>query len=231
MGRQRVAEESRAAVLPHARQRRRWKAATRASSTKCRSSTRRRPKPTSRPAACASCRARSPQGLVHRAECGADAELREHRRLRRQRHDGRTRGSPSDPARRSARTCTSPAASASAACSSRCRLRPTIIEDDCFIGARSEVVEGVIVEQGAVLSMGVFIGQGTRIYDRATGKVYRGRVPAGSVVVPGTLPSEDGKIRAVLRHHRETGGRADSQQDVDQRVAARGLTGCASSRD
>jgi 2,3,4,5-tetrahydropyridine-2-carboxylate N-succinyltransferase len=70
---------------------------------------------------------------------------------------------------------------------------PTIIEDDCFIGARSEVVEGVIVEQGAVLSMGVFIGQGTRIYDRATGKIYRGRVPAGSVVVPGTLPSEDGK--------------------------------------
>ncbi|HEV7717069.1 MAG TPA: 2,3,4,5-tetrahydropyridine-2,6-dicarboxylate N-succinyltransferase [Steroidobacteraceae bacterium] len=70
---------------------------------------------------------------------------------------------------------------------------PTIIEDDCFIGARSEVVEGVIVEQGAVLSMGVFISQATRIYDRATGKVYRGRVPAGSVVVPGTLPSEDGK--------------------------------------
>ena len=70
---------------------------------------------------------------------------------------------------------------------------PTIIEDDCFIGARSEVVEGVIVEEGSVLSMGVFISQGTRIYDRATGKVYRGRVPAGSVVVPGTLPSEDGK--------------------------------------
>ena len=70
---------------------------------------------------------------------------------------------------------------------------PTIIEDDCFIGARSEVVEGVIVEQGSVLSMGVFISQGTRIYDRATGKIYRGRVPAGSVVVPGTLPSEDGK--------------------------------------
>jgi 2,3,4,5-tetrahydropyridine-2-carboxylate N-succinyltransferase len=70
---------------------------------------------------------------------------------------------------------------------------PTIIEDDCFIGARSEVVEGVIVEQGSVLSMGVFIGQGTRIYDRATGRVYRGRVPAGSVVVAGTLPSADGK--------------------------------------
>ncbi len=70
---------------------------------------------------------------------------------------------------------------------------PTIIEDDCFIGARSEVVEGVVVEQGAVLSMGVFIGQGTRIYDRATGQVHRGRVPAGSVVVPGTMPSEDGR--------------------------------------
>jgi 2,3,4,5-tetrahydropyridine-2,6-dicarboxylate N-succinyltransferase len=70
---------------------------------------------------------------------------------------------------------------------------PTIIEDDCFIGARSEVVEGVVVEEGSVLSMGVFIGQGTRIYDRATGRTYRGRVPAGSVVVPGTLPSEDGK--------------------------------------
>ena len=70
---------------------------------------------------------------------------------------------------------------------------PTIIEDDCFIGARSEVVEGVIVEQGAVLSMGVFLGQGTRIYDRATGLVHRGRVPAGSVVVPGTMPSEDGR--------------------------------------
>jgi 2,3,4,5-tetrahydropyridine-2-carboxylate N-succinyltransferase len=70
---------------------------------------------------------------------------------------------------------------------------PTIIEDDCFIGARSEVVEGVIVEEGSVLSMGVFIGQGTRIYDRASGLTYRGRVPAGSVVVPGTLPSEDGR--------------------------------------
>ena len=70
---------------------------------------------------------------------------------------------------------------------------PTIIEDDCFIGARSEVVEGVIVEQGSVLSMGVFISQTTRIFDRATGRIYRGRVPAGSVVVPGTLPSEDGR--------------------------------------
>lgn len=69
---------------------------------------------------------------------------------------------------------------------------PTIIEDDCFIGARSEVVEGVIVERGSVLSMGVYIGQSTRIYDRDTGEVSFGRVPAGSVVVPGSLPSDDG---------------------------------------
>ncbi|MBV8342040.1 MAG: 2,3,4,5-tetrahydropyridine-2,6-dicarboxylate N-succinyltransferase [Gammaproteobacteria bacterium] len=70
---------------------------------------------------------------------------------------------------------------------------PTIIEDDCFIGARSEVVEGVVVEAGCVISMGVFLGQSTRIYDRATGTVLRGRVPAGSVVVPGTLPAADGR--------------------------------------
>jgi 2,3,4,5-tetrahydropyridine-2,6-dicarboxylate N-succinyltransferase len=70
---------------------------------------------------------------------------------------------------------------------------PTIIEDNCFIGARSEVVEGVIVEEGSVISMGVFIGQSTRIYDRTTGQILQGRVPAGSVVVPGTLPSSDGK--------------------------------------
>ncbi len=69
---------------------------------------------------------------------------------------------------------------------------PTIIEDDCFIGARSEVVEGVVVEEGAVLSMGVFIGASTRIYDRATGEIHYGRVPRGSVVVPGSLPARDG---------------------------------------
>ena len=69
---------------------------------------------------------------------------------------------------------------------------PTIIEDDCFIGARSEIVEGVVVEQGAVISMGVFIGQSTRIYDRETGRVTQGRVPAGAVVVPGSLPAKDG---------------------------------------
>jgi 2,3,4,5-tetrahydropyridine-2,6-dicarboxylate N-succinyltransferase len=70
---------------------------------------------------------------------------------------------------------------------------PTIIEDDCFIGARSEVVEGVIVEAGSVISMGVFIGQSTRIYDRASGAILQGRIPAGSVVVPGTLPAADGR--------------------------------------
>ncbi len=70
---------------------------------------------------------------------------------------------------------------------------PTIIEDDCFIGARSEVVEGVIVEQGSVISMGVYLGQSTRIYDRSSGEISYGRIPAGSVVVPGNLPSPDGK--------------------------------------
>jgi len=69
---------------------------------------------------------------------------------------------------------------------------PTIIEDDCFIGARSEVVEGVIVERGSVIGMGVFLGQSTRIYDRGTGAVTYGRVPAGSVVVAGSLPAADG---------------------------------------
>jgi 2,3,4,5-tetrahydropyridine-2,6-dicarboxylate N-succinyltransferase len=69
---------------------------------------------------------------------------------------------------------------------------PTIIEDNCFIGARSEVVEGVIVEENSVISMGVYIGQSTKIYDRATGEVSYGRIPAGSVVVSGNLPSSDG---------------------------------------
>ena len=73
------------------------------------------------------------------------------------------------------------------------QANPVIIEDNCFIGARSEVVEGVIVEENSVLSMGVFVGQSTKIYDRETGRVSYGRIPAGSVVVPGTLPSPDGK--------------------------------------
>ena len=70
---------------------------------------------------------------------------------------------------------------------------PTIIEDNCFIGARSEVVEGVIVEKNSVISMGVYIGQSTKIYNRETGQVSYGRIPQGSVVVSGNLPSEDGK--------------------------------------
>ena len=73
------------------------------------------------------------------------------------------------------------------------QANPTIIEDNCFVGARSEIVEGVIVEENSVISMGVYIGQSTRIYDRATGEVSYGRVPAGSVVVSGNLPSADGK--------------------------------------
>jgi len=73
------------------------------------------------------------------------------------------------------------------------QANPTIIEDDCFIGARSEIVEGVVVGEGSVISMGVYIGQSTKIYDRETGQVHYGRVPAGSVVVAGNLPSKDGK--------------------------------------
>ncbi|MEL5847917.1 MAG: 2,3,4,5-tetrahydropyridine-2,6-dicarboxylate N-succinyltransferase [Candidatus Igneacidithiobacillus chanchocoensis] len=72
------------------------------------------------------------------------------------------------------------------------QANPTIIEDNCFIGARSEVVEGVVVEEGSVISMGVFIGASTRIFDRRTGEISYGRVPAGSVVVSGSLPAKDG---------------------------------------
>jgi len=88
---------------------------------------------------------------------------------------------------------------------------PTIIEDDCFIGARSEVVEGVIIEQGSVISMGVYIGQSTRIYDRDSGEISYGRIPAGSVVVPGNLPSSDGKYSlycAVIVKHVDAKTRA-----------------------
>ncbi len=73
------------------------------------------------------------------------------------------------------------------------QANPTIIEDNCFIGARSEIVEGVIVEENSVISMGVYIGQSTPIYDRATGEVSYGRVPAGSVVISGSLPKDGGK--------------------------------------
>ncbi|HZP87711.1 MAG TPA: 2,3,4,5-tetrahydropyridine-2,6-dicarboxylate N-succinyltransferase [Burkholderiales bacterium] len=73
------------------------------------------------------------------------------------------------------------------------QANPTIIEDNCFIGARSEIVEGVIVGEGSVISMGVYIGQSTRIYNRDTGEILYGRIPPGSVVVSGNLPSADGK--------------------------------------
>ena len=106
------------------------------------------------------------------------------------------------------------------------QANPTIIEDNCFIGARSEVVEGVIVEENSVISMGVYIGQSTKIYDRATGEVSYGRMPAGSVVVTGNLPCADGKLQPVLRGDRQEGRRADPRQDQHQRTAARlnGLT-------
>jgi 2,3,4,5-tetrahydropyridine-2-carboxylate N-succinyltransferase len=73
------------------------------------------------------------------------------------------------------------------------QARPTVIEDGCFIGARSEIVEGVIVERGAVISMGCYIGASTKVYNRMTGEVSYGRIPAGAVVVPGSLPSTDGR--------------------------------------
>jgi len=88
---------------------------------------------------------------------------------------------------------------------------PTIIEDDCFIGARSEIVEGVVVGKGSVISMGVYIGQSTKIYDRATGETSYGYVPPGSVVVAGNLPSADGKYSlycAVIVKHVDAKTRA-----------------------
>jgi 2,3,4,5-tetrahydropyridine-2-carboxylate N-succinyltransferase len=93
------------------------------------------------------------------------------------------------------------------------QANPTIIEDNCFIGARSEIVEGVIVEAHSVISMGVFIGQSTKIYDRSTGEIHFGRVPSGSVVVPGSLPSADGKYSlscAVIVKRVDAGTRAQT---------------------
>ncbi len=97
---------------------------------------------------------------------------------------------------------------------------PVIIEDNCFIGARSEVAEGVVVRTGAVLSMGVFIGASTKIVDRDSGKVLQGEVPAYSVVVPGSLPGKNGGPVALLRGDRQARRRADALQDQHQRAAA-----------
>jgi len=91
------------------------------------------------------------------------------------------------------------------------QANPTIIEDNCFIGARSEIVEGVIVGEGSVVSMGVYIGQSTKIYNRMTGKVSRGFIPPGSVVVSGNLPGEDGRYSlycAVIIKQVDAGTRA-----------------------
>ena len=100
---------------------------------------------------------------------------------------------------------------------------PVIIEDNCFVGARSEVAEGVIVRTGSVLSMGVFIGASTKIVDRESGQVLQGEVPAYSVVVPGTLPRQEQRPGALLRRHRQARGREDPLQDQHQRTAE-GLT-------
>ena len=104
------------------------------------------------------------------------------------------------------------------------QANPTIIEDDCFIGARSEIVEGVVVEEGAVVSMGVFIGQSTRIYDRETGEIHYGRVPAGSVVVPGSLPAPDGSHSLACAVIVKRRGREDPCPGGPQRAAARRLS-------
>ncbi len=106
------------------------------------------------------------------------------------------------------------------------QAEPVIIEDNCFIGARAEVAEGVRVGEGSVLSMGVYIGASTRIVDRATGEIHYGSVPPYSVVVSGTMPGKplpDGSpgARALLRRHRQAGRREDPLQDLDQRAAAR----------
>ena len=103
------------------------------------------------------------------------------------------------------------------------QANPTIIEDDCFIGARSEVVEGVIVGQGSVLSMGVFISASTKVIDRATGAIHIGHVPPYSVVVPGALPRQAPARRlaralALLRRNREDCRRADAGENWDQRA-------------
>ena len=128
---------------------------------------------------------------VHRPQRRADAVIRQYRRLRGRRHHGGYLGN-----RRFVRADRQERPSVGRG---RDRWRagtlqasPTIIEDNCFIGARSEVVEGVIVEENSVLAMGVFISQSTRIYERASGAIHYGRVPSGSVVVPGSLPSKDG---------------------------------------
>jgi 2,3,4,5-tetrahydropyridine-2-carboxylate N-succinyltransferase len=104
------------------------------------------------------------------------------------------------------------------------QANPTIIEDNCFIGARSEVVEGVIVEENSVISMGVYMGQSTPIYDRATGEISYGRVPSGSVVISGSLPKKAANT-ACMPPSSSRSGCADAREDQPERLAAR-LSAC-----
>ena len=101
------------------------------------------------------------------------------------------------------------------------QANPVIIEDNCFIGARAEVAEGVIVREGAVLAMGVYLSGSTKIIDRATGEMFRGEVPPYAVVVPGNLPGEDGKPGLYCAVIVKRVGRTDPRQNLDQRAAAR----------
>ena len=167
----------------------------------------------------------APLGL-RRAGRGADAVVRQRRRLRRRGDDGRHLGDGRAPAPRSAGTCISRAASGSAACSSRCRPGRRSSRTTASSAPAREVVEGCIVREGSVLGMGVFIGQSTKIVDRATGEVFYGEVPPYSVVVAGSLPGKplpdgDAGPEPLLRGHRQAGGRADPVEDGDQRAAAR----------
>ena len=134
---------------------------------------------------------RGPPWRLHRPQRGADALLRQHRRLRRRRHHGRHLATVGSCAQIGKNVHLSGGVGIGGVLEPL-QANPTIIEDNCFIGARSEVVEGVVVEENSVLAMGVFLSQSTKIYDRATGKITYGRVPSGSVVVPGSLPSADG---------------------------------------
>ncbi len=167
-------------------------------------------------------------GALRRARRGRDARLREHRRLRRRGHHGRHLGHRRQLRAGRARTCTSRAASASAACSSRPRRRPVIIEDGAFIGSRCIVVEGVVVEEEAVLGANVVLTASTQIID-VTGprrRCYKGRVPARSVVIPGMRAKKfpAGELPGALRaDHRPAQGVAPTRRP-------RSTPRCATSR-
>jgi len=157
---------------------------------------------------------------LHREERDLDALVREHRRFCRRRHDGRHLGRGRLVRADRQETCTCRAASASAACSSLCRpIRPS--SKTTASSARApRWSKGVIVEENSVLGMGVYIGQSTPIYDRATGETSYGRVPSGSVVVSGNLPRAGGAYSLYLRGDRQARGRADALQDQHQRPAS-----------